>query len=144
MLGSNAGLRVESREHFPTGGPLKPLRPELDPLTIPQGSILLFEQQQASHPVAACAQPGRMQVHEGEQREGFRDRAHGVLRQKRRQPDGLLAQLAANRLPRVRGEIALVEQEVEHPVHAVTVARNGGVYWTCTIAGVIVEARLRR
>jgi hypothetical protein len=26
----------------------------------------------------------------------------------------------------------------------VTVARNGRVYWTCTIAGVIVEARLRR
>jgi hypothetical protein len=26
----------------------------------------------------------------------------------------------------------------------VTVARNGRIYWTCTIAGVIVEARLRR
>jgi hypothetical protein len=24
------------------------------------------------------------------------------------------------------------------------VARNGNVYWTCTSAGVIVEARLRR
>ena len=59
-----------------------------------------------------------MQVHEREQREGLGDRAHRVLRQQRGESDGLVAQLAADRLLRVRGEIALVEQQVEHGMHA--------------------------
>ena len=41
-----------------------------------------------------------------------------MLRQKRGQPDSLVAQLAADRLLRVRGEIALVEEQVENLVHA--------------------------
>ena len=92
--------------------------PEPHPLAIPQRPVLLLEEQQASRLVAARPQPGRVQVHEREQGEGLRDRAHGVLREERGQPDGLVAQLAADRLLRVRGEIALVEEQVEHRVHA--------------------------
>ena len=92
--------------------------PELDPFAIPQRPVLLLEQQQAARPVEARPQPGRVEVHEREQREGLRDRAHRVLRQQRRQPDGLVAQLAADRLLGVRGEVALVEEQVEHRVHA--------------------------
>jgi exosome complex RNA-binding protein Rrp4 len=39
--------------------------------------------------------------------------------------------------------ISIINQGDPEPTD-VTVARNGRVYWTCTIAGVIVEARLRR
>src|SRR4051812_45923524 len=41
-----------------------------------------------------------------------------MLREECRQPDGFLAQLATDRAVCVRGEVALVEQEVEHGVHA--------------------------
>ena len=48
---------------------------------------------------SARAEPGRVEVHEREQRESLRDRSHRVLRQQRGQPDGLVAQLAADCLP---------------------------------------------
>ena len=50
---------------------------------IPERPVLLLEEQQAAHPVEARRQPGRVQVHEREQREGLGDRAHRVLRQQR-------------------------------------------------------------
>ncbi len=59
-----------------------------------------------------------MQMHEGEQGECLRDRSDGMFRQQRGQPDGLVTQLAADRLLRMRGEIAFVEEEVQHRVHA--------------------------
>ncbi len=40
-------------------------------------------------------------------------------------------------------QVALINKGDPEPTD-VAVARNGRVYWTCTIAGVIVEARLRR
>lgn len=46
------------------------------------------------------------------QREGLGDRAHGVLRQQRGEPDGLVAQLAADCLLRMRRQITLVEQQI--------------------------------
>jgi hypothetical protein len=53
-------------------------------------------------------------MHQREQRERLGDGADGVLREERGQPDGLVAELATDRVLRVRGEIALVEQQVEH------------------------------
>lgn len=59
-----------------------------------------------------------MQVHEREQGTRLGDRAHRMLGQEGRQPDGLVAQLDADRLRLVRGEIPLVEEQVQHGVHA--------------------------
>ena len=59
-----------------------------------------------------------MQVHERHQREGLGDRAHGVLGQQRDESDGLVAQLAADCLLRVSRQIALVEQQIKHSMHA--------------------------
>ena len=42
------------------------------------------------------------------------DGAHRVLRQERGQPDGLVAHLATDRVFGVRGEVALVEQQVDY------------------------------
>ena len=118
MLGGDAGFRVEAREHVAAGRALQPFQAELhparDPIAIgpaPRGAAGL-----RSHRRATPA--GRVEVHEREQGEGLRDRAHGMLRQQRGQPDGLVAQLAADRLLGVRGEVSLVEQQVEHRVHA--------------------------
>jgi hypothetical protein len=41
------------------------------------------------------------------------------------------------------GEVTLLHAGDPEPTD-VAVARNGNVYWTCTSAGVIVEARRRR
>jgi hypothetical protein len=40
-------------------------------------------------------------------------------------------------------QVSVINQGDPEPTD-VAVARNGRVYWTCTVAGVIVEARLRR
>ena len=51
-----------------------------------------------------------MQVHERYQREGLRDRSHGVLGQECGQADGLFAQLVPYRQLGIRGKIPLVEK----------------------------------
>ena len=59
-----------------------------------------------------------MEMHEREQGEALRNRAHGMFGQKRGQPDGFIAKLASDRLFGVRGEVSLVEKKIEHAVHA--------------------------
>ena len=58
-----------------------------------------------------------MQEHQREQRERSRYRANRVLRQERGEPNGLVAQLSANRFFRMRREIPLVEELIEHGLH---------------------------
>ena len=78
--------------------------------TIPKRSVLLFQEKQAPHPVEARPEPGRVEMHEGEQGEGLRDRADRMVREERGQPDGFVAQLAADRLLRARGKVSFVEK----------------------------------
>jgi uncharacterized membrane protein YphA (DoxX/SURF4 family) len=58
-----------------------------------------------------------MQVHQREQCECVRLGANRVLRQQRGDPNGLVAQLVANRLLRMRRQISLVEEQIQHGVH---------------------------
>src|SRR5712692_4118893 len=134
MFGGNAGFRVESREHVAAGGSLEPVHTELHLFAIPKGPVLLLEEQQASQGIEARPQPGRVEVHQGEQGEGLWDCAHGVLRQEGGQPDGLLAQVPADRLLVMRRQVALIEKEVKHRVYAGE-PRAQGIKWRRLKAG---------
>src|SRR5229473_1081616 len=142
MFGGNAGFRVESREHVAAGGSLEPLHTELHLFAIPKGPVLLLEEQQASQGIEARPQPGRVEVHQGEQGEGLWDCAHGVLRQEGGQPDGLLAQVPADRLLVMRRQVALIEKEVKHRVYAGE-PRAQGIKWRRLKAGAISRSRSR-
>ena len=62
MLGGDTGFGVESRERLPAGGPFQPFRTELHFFVIPEGAVLLLEEQQTSRRVEARPQPGGVEV----------------------------------------------------------------------------------
>ena len=73
MLGGDGRFRMEPGEHVPGGRPLQPFHTEPDPFAIPKRSVLLLQEQQASHSIDARPQPGHMEMHEREQGEALRN-----------------------------------------------------------------------
>jgi len=81
MLGGDAGFCMEAGEDLATGGANQPLPADTDPVTIPERSILFFQQQEPPISIEACCQSSRVQVHERQQGEGLGHLTHGMLSQ---------------------------------------------------------------
>ena len=118
MLRGDSGFRVVAREHVAARRAGEPLGAGAHPLLIPEAPVLLFEEQEASAAVDPRGEAREVEVHERKQRERLRHTPRGMLGEERRQADRLVAEIPADRRLRVRGEVALVEEQVEHLVDA--------------------------
>src|SRR5262249_11814624 len=123
MLRCHARLRVITRQRLSASGLLQVNEPSLDELTIPKRAILLLEEQKASRSIHASIEPRRVKAHERNERVGLRARACGVFPQHECQTKRFVTKLAADHAIRLRGAVALVEEQVEHVKDAVHTLR---------------------
>lgn len=116
VLGSDSGLGVVPGEDGPLGRASQPGEPHRNAPLVPEGAVLLLEEQEATAPVLSGGHARLVQVHEGQQRERLWGGAERMGRQDRREPPGFL-EITPDRVVGVRGEVAFREERVEDRLH---------------------------
>jgi hypothetical protein len=118
MLRRDRRLGMVPREDFARRGLGQPRKADLDLPCIPEGSVLFLEQEQATSAVLASREPSRMKMHQRKQRRRLGGLSDRVIREDVGQPYRFGAELTTDGRVRVRGEVALREDEIEDRAHA--------------------------
>ena len=102
MFGCNSGFCVVARKAISFSRFGQPVQPDLDSLPVPERSVLLFQEKQATGSVLASGHPRHVEMHQSQEGERFWNLAYRVLRQLSTQSNRFLTELSADRHFRVR------------------------------------------
>ena len=120
--GGDCGLQRVRPKSSRSQGPFHQCGPLANLFVIPQGAVLLVEQQQFAIGGSPRGTPGIVQQHQAQQPDGFRFGQQ--FRQQAPEADGLGGKIGARQRFAGGRRIAFVENEIEHVQHGVEALRQ--------------------